>query len=242
MAKMGALALEVCRGESYCRPMKRIFLLTTVLALGFAAPVRAQDAATQQRLDELAGKIESLLERQDSLNKKLSEISREVDTLREQANAPKPTYASQDDLKRLSESVKSALKEADANRVSDYNRTKEYLDGIRKDVAKAAAAPPPVTPRHRDREKDTSSDTGKSTADKTSDNSTPDKTPYTGDYIEYTVKAGNTLSAIAQACREKGIKVTTAQILEANPGLKPEKVKEGQKIKIPVPKGTVASK
>ena len=51
--------------------------------------------------------------------------------------------------------------------------------------------------------------------------------------VEYVVKPGETLSAIVQACREQKIKVTQKQILDANPGLKPDLVKAGQKILIP---------
>ena len=52
----------------------------------------------------------------------------------------------------------------------------------------------------------------------------------------YVVQSGDTLSVIVQAYNEKGIKVTTKQILKANPGLVPEKMKVGQKIFIPAPK------
>ena len=38
-----------------------------------------------------------------------------------------------------------------------------------------------------------------------------------------------------QAYREKNIKVTVKQIENANPGLKPERLKVGQKIFIPAP-------
>ena len=51
--------------------------------------------------------------------------------------------------------------------------------------------------------------------------------------IEYTVQQGDTLSAIAQACKDKKIKVTVDQIVKANPGLKPDKMRPGQKLFIP---------
>jgi LysM repeat protein len=58
-------------------------------------------------------------------------------------------------------------------------------------------------------------------------------TPQKG--YEYTVKAGDTLSLIAKAYREQGVKVTTAQILKANPGLDATKLYVGKKIFIPDP-------
>ena len=52
---------------------------------------------------------------------------------------------------------------------------------------------------------------------------------------EYKVAAGDTLSIIAKAYRDQGIKVTADQILKANPGLNPNSLKVGQKIFIPAP-------
>ena len=48
-------------------------------------------------------------------------------------------------------------------------------------------------------------------------------------------RRGDTLSIIAKAYRDQGIKVTTDQILKANPGLDPKSLKVGQKILIPAP-------
>ncbi|MCW5551347.1 MAG: LysM peptidoglycan-binding domain-containing protein [Verrucomicrobiae bacterium] len=56
-----------------------------------------------------------------------------------------------------------------------------------------------------------------------------------GKFFEYTVAQGDTLSAIMQAYRDQGVKVTLKQILDANPGLVPERMPVGQKIFIPAP-------
>ncbi|MGH7992341.1 MAG: LysM peptidoglycan-binding domain-containing protein, partial [Limisphaerales bacterium] len=52
---------------------------------------------------------------------------------------------------------------------------------------------------------------------------------------DYTIQRGDTLLAIAKAYRAQGIKVTTDQILKANPGLDAKNMKVGQKIFIPAP-------
>ena len=52
----------------------------------------------------------------------------------------------------------------------------------------------------------------------------------------YTVQDGNTLAEIVKAYRDKGVKVTVQQVLDANPGLKATNMKVGQKIFIPKPK------
>jgi LysM repeat protein len=50
------------------------------------------------------------------------------------------------------------------------------------------------------------------------------------------IASGDTLSTIAVAySKELNAKITTALILKANPTLKPEKMKVGQTILIPVP-------
>ena len=58
-------------------------------------------------------------------------------------------------------------------------------------------------------------------------------TPQSG--YDYTVQKGDTLLAIAKAYREQGVKVSTDEILKANPGLDPKTMKVGQKIFIPAP-------
>jgi LysM repeat protein len=49
------------------------------------------------------------------------------------------------------------------------------------------------------------------------------------------VQKGDTLPAIAKAYREQGVKVTTAQIIKANPNVDPNKLFIGKKIFIPDP-------
>lgn len=56
---------------------------------------------------------------------------------------------------------------------------------------------------------------------------------YTGPVYEVTVEAGYTISAIAQSYREQGHNISTEDILRANPGLIPEKIRPGQVINVP---------
>jgi beta-lactamase regulating signal transducer with metallopeptidase domain/LysM repeat protein len=69
-----------------------------------------------------------------------------------------------------------------------------------------------------------------------SDTPTVTTSPHPSDKgFEYVIQKGDTLSIIAQAYKEKNIKVSNDDILKANPGLKAEKLKVGQKIFIPAP-------
>ena len=49
------------------------------------------------------------------------------------------------------------------------------------------------------------------------------------------MQPGDSLGAIAKAYRDQGVKVTTKDILNANPGLDPTKLYVGKKIFIPDP-------
>ena len=51
--------------------------------------------------------------------------------------------------------------------------------------------------------------------------------------MTYVIKDGDYLSTIVKAYREKGFKITVAQVVNANPGLNPNVMIPGKKILIP---------
>ena len=193
--------------------MKRISLLFSALALCAAPALPAQDAATEERLNKLSGQIEDLRAGQDSLHKQVEALTKEIDNLREQLGKPSGNYAAQEDLKTL----EKAVKEVDQKRIEDAEKIQTQLLNLRKGLL---SAPPTQNQK-------------KSAPPAANDAPVSDK-PEKG--FEYTIQKGDTLSTIVQGCRDKNIKVTTDQILKANPDLKPEKMKIGQKIFIPAPK------
>jgi LysM repeat protein len=174
--------------------------------------VRAEDAATEERLNQLSGKIEDLIASQEAQRKRITELVREIENLREQQSKPSATYATPEDLKRLAESIK----EVDRKRVDDNERIHTELVKLGKVLS---------TPIVQKRPGPTTSP--KESAEKTTTSSEK--------VYEYTVASGDTLAAIVQAYKEKNIKVTASQIQKANPGLVPEKLHIGQKIVIPAP-------
>lgn len=194
--------------------MKRISFLLVLLALGLTPLSRAGDAATEERLNKLAGRIDDLTAGQEDLRKRVQAMERELDNLREQMTKPTGNYASQEGLKALAEDVK----DVDRKRLEDAARIRSELLKLGQSIsappttAKRHVAPPAV--EHTSAETTTASEKG------------------FGDYV---VQKGDNLSLIVQAYREKGIKLTSDQILKANPGLVPEKLRPGQKIWIPTP-------
>ena len=207
------LSLELGGGASYCRRMKRISFLLVTLALCSPPALRAQDAATEERLNKLSGRIEDLTAAQEALRKQMSELTRELEDVREQSGKPNTSYARPEDLNRLAE----AIKEVDRKRMDDAEKIHTELLKLR-DVLESAAVP---------------AEKATVTSPKDTAATTSSTTPEKG--FEYVIKSGDTLDAIAQAYREKNIKVTAAQILKANPGLKAERLIVGQKIFIPAP-------
>lgn len=192
--------------------MKRISLLLAALAVCAGPALRAQDAGTEERFNKLAGQIEDLRTGQDALRRQIEALSKELEAVREQANKPTGNYASQEDLKRVAD----AIKEVDRKRIEDADKIHNDLVKLQKDLS--------VTPSSRPR-----------AAQAPADNPARDKPPVPNKGYEYVVKKGDTLSTIVQAYRDNNIKVTTQQILKANPDLKPEKMKVGQTIFIPAP-------
>ena len=194
--------------------MKRVFLLWTVLALCWTPLLHGQDAATQERLDKLGGRIDDLIAGQEALTKRVDELRRELASVRELASKPQGNWATPEDLKR----VAKGIEDVDRKRIADSELVQKQLEKIREALNKPL--PPLKQPT--------------STAPK--DKTPPEKLdkpsrPQEG--VEHVVKAGETLSSIVAACREQKIKVTQKQILEANPGLKPDLIIPGKKIFIP---------
>jgi len=193
--------------------MRRISFLILTAALCAAPQAPAQDAATQERLDKLTGQIEDLLAARAEQDKRISALTSQLSELREQSAKPNANYASQEDLKRLAE----ALREVDRKRLDDYDKI--HADLLK--LGKSLSAPPPTPRRAVD------------PAQPTGDGTTSTKAGGDEKGFEYIVQNGDTLSTIVKAYREKNIKVTVEQIVKANPGLVPEKIRVGQKIFIP---------
>ena len=193
--------------------MKQTSIL--LLSLLICAPpiARAEDAATEERLNQLSGKIEDLIASQEVQRKRVAELAKEIDSLRDQQGKPNGSYASQEDLKRLAD----AVKDVDRKRMDDNEKI--HTDLLK--LSRSLSVPLP-TPK-------------KKPAVATGDGTTPDKSARKEEVAEYVIQSGDNLLAIVQAYREKNVKVTVEQIRKANPGLVPEKMQVGQKIFIPLP-------
>lgn len=207
------LILELIGPRFYCRLMKRIsfFLMTALLMAPVAVP--AQDAAVEERLNSLSAQIDVLKEARELQNKKIEALEKQVSDLQSQLSKPSGDYASTEELKKLAD----AIREVDKKRQADSENVAEKLENLRKALVgggsnsgrRTTVTPPADTPKT------------------TFDPNAP--------HMEHKVESGETIDGIVAAFRSKGVKVTRAQVLAANPGLKPESLKAGQTIIIPAP-------
>lgn len=198
--------------------MKRF--LIGFLILSFSLAVRAQDDAAQQQLDKLSGQIQDLQDAQAQQAKRLEALEKEINDLQGQTSQSGGNTANSDDLKKLAEQVQ----EIDKKRQEDNDRILKELERLEKSLGNSPSGhrpPPDITP-------DTTTPTP------IRGHATPDASGPQNGY-NYTIHSGDTLMAIAKAYRAQGIKVTTDQILKANPGLDAKNMKVGQKIFIPAP-------
>jgi LysM repeat protein len=197
--------------------MRMISSSLLILALAASTPLaHAQDAATQQQLDKLSGQIQDITAALDVQNKRIDDLEQKINDLQDKLNQPGGNnFASTDDLKKLADQVQ----QIDQKRQSDNDQILKELERLEKSLN--------VTPGH-------TSDPGTTTT--ANPTATPAVSPYANvPHYEYPIKEGDTIGAIAKAYTAQGIKVTTKEILKANPGLNPSNLRVGQKIIIPQP-------
>ena len=214
------LALNLGRRAPIVGNMQRIAILAVGCALAWVPMLRAQDAATEERFNRLAGQIEDMRSNQEALGRRLDAIAHEIESLRGKLDKPSGNFATEEDLKALAESVK----EIDRKRLEDYEKIRTELKNLGRSLATSA----PAAPRK-------SAQASVSSGSDNSPSASSEKTTATDKGFEYQVKKGDNLSLIVKAYQDNNIKVTMDQILKANPGLKPEKLRVGQKIFIPAP-------
>lgn len=215
-----ALPLDVTGKRAFHSVMKRILLCFFITALAVSAS-QAQGSATQQQLEELSGRLQTLIEGQAAYEKRIESLAREVSELREKLNVPPPANdgASREDLRRLAKTVQELAEKQQADK-------ELILDNI-KQLGRAMSVEPTTG----------GSKGGKKPIKKTELPKIDDPAPPSGPLVghEYKVQSGDSLGLIVKAFRDKGVKVTTAQVLKANPGLDADKLYVGKVIFIPDP-------
>ena len=184
------------------------FLVATVSLRGADGSVPPE---VQERLQRLNGLIEDLLASHSVLQKRIAGLNDELHAAREETaragDKLGDRFASRDELRKLTE----AVRELDRKREDDKRL-------ILEEIKKLAQTPVVVPPREPARP--------------------PAKEPVPegpSKGYTYVVKSGDTISAIALAYAQSGVKVTVDDILKANPALKPNRMPVGREIFVPDP-------
>jgi LysM repeat protein len=214
----------------YVRRMKRFFVwfialtMLTPTVLRAQTPEAAAAIAEKQAEDERYKRLSSQLEDLQALvtqqAKKIAELTSQLVSLREDHAQREGRAAPMESLKQLAEDIQ----EVDKKRLADNKLIREELAKILKAVSETAPLPsasrtrPPVELKPAPPAE-----------------AEPKGEVKAGKVYEYTVQKDDTLSAIAAAYRAQGVKVSVDDILKANPGLKPEQMRIGQKLTIPAP-------
>jgi len=188
--------------------MKRILVWLFILSFSLAA-VRAQDAATQQQMDQINGRLQDILDAQAVQSKRIDALEKEISDLRDKSGG---SSVAQGDLQKLADQVQEIDKKRQADR-----------ELILKEIEKLGKAGSSPAVRRSTPTVTTNPPAGGASAGGRENG------------YEYTIQRNDTLSIVAKAYRDQGIKVTADQILKANPGLNPNSLKVGQKIFIPAP-------
>jgi phage tail protein X/cell division protein FtsL len=190
--------------------MRKILLWLFILVFT-ASLARAQDDAAQQQIDKLSGQLQDLQDTVAAQGKRIAALEKQIADLGDKLSQPAAAdTASADDLKKLAAQVQELAKKQQ----DDNDLILKTLDKLGKGGSAGAS--------HKAQDVSTA---------KPDNASPPPNVPQKG--YDYPIQSGDTIDAIAKAYRAKGVKVTTSQIIAANPGLNPKNLVVGKTIFIP---------
>ena len=212
--------LSFWQGSPIFEVMKRHLCLAGLIASLLSTLLSAQDSPNdiaqrqeaEERYKRLNATVEDLTGANQALQKRLVSLQEDVGKLREElarATDKHRDAATQETLKQLAK----AIEDVDKRRAADYEKTVAAFGALEKKVTDAVT---PVKPK---------------TASPGA--SSPSAKPEKG--YEYTIRDRDNPTVIAAALKQQGMKITSKQIIDANPGIDWTKLRIGQKIFIPAP-------
>lgn len=204
------------------RSFHRIFagcLLLIAFTSGLNGRALAQDRQAnaaafiaQQQQEERYRRLYTLIEDLQAnnliLQKRIERLETRLSEALKGVNAQQANSVTTEQFDALSKKMASDLKSLDTQRIADNQK---ILEELKKLAQRPVASPPPSRPA----------------------TPTPELEPYTGPVYEITIEQGYTFSSIAQTYREQGHNITEKDIMRANPGVDPRRLKIGQVINVP---------
>ena len=181
-----------------------------------AAPISAQARFYAEQFRRLRGEIDELKGAHALQQQQTDKLKTQVKTLTDENQKLNRRLAGKFATAEEMEAMRAALKELDANRLQDRAIVQKALADLGKLIQKVAQQKAaPVEPAPRVVARDFKFNTHK---------------VETGEFL------GTIIIAYNRAYKGEGLgTVTQSQVLKANPGLNPNRLLVGQKIKIPLP-------
>lgn len=207
-----------------------VLLIALVAAPLFAQADAVALAAQREQEENMKRLSATILEVQEAHQKqqeRISGLANEVDKLRADVVKANNNAATQEALKRLNDQIL----EVDKSRIADNKKIYAALEDLKRLILDRPAppAPRPVLPP-------ASGNSGVSGNSGGSTSRPPATGSATEEGFEYAVQPGDRLDLIVKAYRAQHINVTQKQVMDANPNVKWERLRVGQKIFIPKPK------
>ena len=173
---------------------------------------RAAEFVAQQQAEERYRRLYAIVEDLQAANvllqQRIERLEGKLALSETKLRDQKANAATQDQLETLSEKFTKELQKIEDTRVADNKR-------ILAELTKMANRPAPVP------------------EPKITTKQTAEPEPYTGPVFEITIETGYTLDGIARKYREQGHNISVDDIMRANPGIDPRRLKLGQTINIP---------
>lgn len=184
-----------------------------------AAAVAAKEGA-DERYQRMAADIEALQMDNESMKARIASLEQKIDDLRQQLAAANNNTGVQEDLKHLAENIAAVDKKREEDKQAISEEIRKSVAGLEKSLAGAPAPMRAAAPKLP----------------------VDAPAPPAESGFAYTVQEGDNLSAIVKAYntdfKNKGWKtITLRQAMEANPNVKWDHLRVGQKIIIPKPEG-----
>lgn len=200
---------------------------------GGQAAVIAERQEFREALQSLSAKVDDLWTAQAAQQKRVVALGEEINRLRMDQDRGVGKLATREELQKLSESVRQAVRELDEKRIADRKLILEELRKLEKMPVVTAPVAPPSSVEGKGRVADLHPKGGGGAGETV----TPPREGY-----EYEVRKDDTLSTILQAYNDEFKKqgkktLTLKQVLdlEENKHIKPNALRVGQKIFIPDP-------
>lgn len=208
-------------------PLSALFLVLLTGRLSAEDPVAlAERQEAEERYKRMTATLEELQASVAAQQQTITRLSEDLRTTREELNklqSANKEAATQESLKRLADAIEEVDKKRLADNKNVTTRFNEAIREIQKTLASRPVIRPPVSepivpPVAR--------------PDATAKTNTP--VPAEAGF-EYVIRSGDTLSGLVSKLNKQGIKMTQAQLREANPNVNWDRLIVGKKIFIPKP-------